>query len=246
MIKVGAPPSILETEETAPEQPKKPFPMTAIPVTLAIGLVVAVGYVGNRILAPHANATTIFIAKPVPPAHGPANPQVPQPVGTTVASSAPVAPATSVTQPAAMARAATASHTPTIAMPGVVAPAVSQPPVASHAKESPAFVEVKTALPAPQPENPEGGSGQSSVDKDLGLIAPRPGERYLQIAAIATNMVPSFLADLKKYNVQASVAPGPHDGLVRIVIGPFADRDSAARAKDQIQTKWTDCFVRLY
>jgi cell division septation protein DedD len=92
-----------------------------------------------------------------------------------------------------------------------------------------------------------GNSGEvSAQDKALGLIAPQHGERYLQIAAISSHMVPSFLADLKKYNVQASVAPGPHDGLVRIVIGPFSDRDSTARAKDQIQTKWPDCFARLY
>ncbi|HMD49037.1 MAG TPA: SPOR domain-containing protein [Bryobacteraceae bacterium] len=203
--------------------------MTVIPVTLAIGLVVGVGYVGNRILAPRAHATTIFVAKPAPVAHAPSIPQVAQPVGTAAVAPAPAVPPAPVAAPA------------------TVSQAVAQPPVVAHAKEPQPFVEVKTALPASPPEGAETGSGPAAdVDKDLGLIAPRPGERYLQIAAIASNMVPSFLADLKKYNVQASVAPGPHDGLVRIVIGPFANRDSAARAKDQIQIKWTDCFVRLY
>ena len=79
-----------------------------------------------------------------------------------------------------------------------------------------------------------------------GLIAPRHGERYLQIAAISASVAQKFLAGLGRYNLQASVAPGPHDGLVRVVIGPFPDRESVAAAKAQIESRWPDCFVRLY
>jgi len=223
MIKVGPSPSILEPENPATEQPKKPIPLTAIPITLAIGLVVALGYVGIRVMAPSAHATTIVLPKPAAD-HSLANAEVPQPVTADVAPSAVIAPA------------------PVVHSVSAAATADVRPGLVARAQESPVPTPPSDPLDAPQASP----SQASAAEKNLDLIAPRPGERYLQIAAIAASMVPSFLADLKKYNVRASVAPGPHDGLVRIVIGPFADRDSAARAKDQIQTKWTDCFVRLY
>ena len=78
------------------------------------------------------------------------------------------------------------------------------------------------------------------------LIAPQHGERYLQIAAISASAAQKFISGLSRYNLEANVAPGPHDGLVRVVIGPFPDRESAASIKAQIQTTWPDCFVRLY
>lgn len=187
----------------------------AIPITLAIGLLVAAGYVGNRILVSRGHATSLIATAPAPPAAVP----IAQTAASAQPASAPVA------QP---------SNKP-LKEAAVVAPAVAPggrpadiPVLAAEKREDAAL-------------NPESASSAG-----LGLIAPQPGERYLQIAAISSDMVTPFLADLRKYDVRASVAPGPHEGLVRIVIGPFADRDSIARAKDQIQIKWPDCFVRLY
>ena len=235
MIKIGVSSTTPEPSQEASEQPKERIPLTAIPVTLAIGLLVAGIYVGSRVFGSRAHATPIVAVKPQPLADSVAKPTAfgPLPPGTQPQSN-PVTVRQSNSVPATTTPVTQASKDPAAAP---LRPAGSPAPKA----------EVRSSPAEASAENPTSNSLETANrDIDPGLIAPQHGERYLQIAAISSHMVPSFLADLKKYNVQASVAPGPHDGLVRIVIGPFSDRDSIARAKDQIQTKWPDCFVRLY
>jgi cell division septation protein DedD len=234
MIKFGASSTTLEPDQEVSGQPKERIPIMAIPVTLAIGLLVAGVYVGARIFASGAHATPIIAAKPLPASDPVAKPTAFGPTPGTQVHAAPIVAATA----APVARASV-----TEAQVHAAAPAF-----ASKVEASPASAEVRTGPEvASKQEVQTNISGQTvAQDKDLGLIEPKPGERYLQIAAISSNMVASFLADLKKYNVEARVAPGPHEGLVRIVIGPFANRDTVARAKDQIQANWPDCFVRLY
>jgi SPOR domain len=212
MINVGASSSTPEAEQTvartAQEEPKERVPLMAIPITLAIGLLVAAGYVGNRILVSRGHATPLVAASPAP--------------------------------------AVAASNGPGVA--SARQPQSAPAPAAQPVKEAAAGVARSADIPIPPAEKRDRAAlNPDSADNTApGLIAPQPGERYLQIAAISADMVTVFLADLRKYDVNASVAPGPHDGLVRIVVGPFADRDSVGRAKDQIQAKWPDCFVRLY
>jgi cell division septation protein DedD len=83
-------------------------------------------------------------------------------------------------------------------------------------------------------------------DPSDAMIVPRPGERYLQLAAIPTQTAPKFLSKLRGDNLQASVAAGPSEGLVRVLVGPFSDRDSLDRAKAQLDVLKLDCFVRVY
>lgn len=237
MIEVGTSSTTPEPDQAAvPEKSKERIPLMAIPVTLAIGLLVGAIYVGNRIFASGAHATAIVTQKPDPIVKPVAqfaerSPAEAAQVQTSEGQPAPAFSAKPLALSLVQREVGTAAQAGTSAQPGIVV--TGQQPTTTG--ES----------PATKPEGREANSGDSET-RDLGLIAPQHGERYLQIAAISTNMVPSFLADLKKYDVQASVAPGPHDGLVRIVIGPFADRESVGRAKDQIQAKWADCFVRLY
>jgi len=238
MIKIGISSTTPAPDQETPEQPKERIPFMAIPVTLAVGLLVAGGYVGNRVFASRGHATTIIPVRPEPAADSVAKPTAFGP--TPAAAQTQAHPAVEYIATAAqVATAPTAVSTPA----GLTAAAA--PTIAAKTEPTVPKSDVHTA-PVEVVTNPENSGEVSAQDKALGLIAPQHGERYLQIAAISSPMVPSFLADLKKYNVQASVAPGPHDGLVRIVIGPFSDQDSTARAKDQIQTKWPDCFVRLY
>jgi cell division septation protein DedD len=232
MIKIGVSSTTPEPGPEASQQPKERIPLMAIPATLAVGLLVAGVYVGNRVFASRGHATPIVVVKPEPVSDPVAKPTAFGPLPSGTQASKVVArqpsPASPVTTPASQG--STVPHAATVPIFNSSAPK-------AEVQSSPVVV---TA------ENQEARSSETAGGNDSGLIAPQHGERYLQIAAISSHMVPSFLADLKKYSVQASVAPGPHDGLVRIVIGPFSDRDSIARAKDQIQTKWPDCFVRLY
>ncbi len=140
---------------------------------------------------------------------------------TTPAPSAPMIP------PVASARVET---------PAPVAAAIPQRQASVHKPEAKAEA-VRKADPFPEPVTNDAGDG---------LIVPQPGERYLQIAAINTRYAPGFLVELSRNNLQARVAPGPREGLVRIVVGPFPDRDSLSRAKTQIQILHPDCFIRVY
>ncbi len=222
MITVGSSSGTPEAGEALPERSKKRIPLMAIPITLSVGLLVGVGYVGIRIFSARNPATAV------------------------VASSLPRAEAPSVAVPVS----AKPTAFPSRAQPEI--PVRSNAPLPAAVAERPAAApETKDETPATKPlaevrtlpSTPETIPAQSD---GVDLIAPQHGERYLQIAAISSHMVPKFLADLNRYHLQANVAPGPHDGLVRVVIGPFPDRESIAQAKAQIEANWPDCFVRLY
>jgi len=214
-----------DTAEVAAKDSKKSVPLIAIPITLAVGLLVAAGYVGNRILSSRKQATAVVVAS-VPTSSRAAVVVAPAPADaeTPLPSEAP-------RQSTAPPRAASAPANES-ASPGPTKGAVGDTTAATRAQSDGA--ESDTA-PAQGAE-----SGSES------LIAPRHGDRYLQIAAISASAAQKFLAGLARYNLRVSVAPGPHDGLVRVVIGPFPDRESVAAAKAQIESKWPDCFVRLY
>jgi len=216
MITVGSSSSTAPAADAVPEEAKRRVPLITIPITLAVGLLVAAGYVGSRILAAKPQATAVAVASN-PAGSTPETPTVSPPV---------VSLQTGAAQPAQETTVAT--------------PAEPAPPAAIPArKEAPRIASSRVEAKSDSDQVPAQGD---NVD----LIAPQPGQRYLQIAAISSRMVPKFLSDLSRYNVQASMAPGPREGVVRVVIGPFSDREVLARAKAQIQIKWPDCFVRLY
>lgn len=178
--------------------------LMVLPITLAVGLMVASGYVGNRVFVARFHS-----AKSADSAHsGPSTPATAvAPVAadrikTTSTDSAPVQPA-HISQPAA----------------------TSQPVV----ENSPVTTAPLTA----------GEPGEA-------LISPRPGDRYLQIAATNTKAASKLVAQLRQNNIQPSLAPGPSDGIVRVLVGPFTDEDSLERSKAQIQIIGLDSFVHVY
>jgi len=197
-----------DTAEAPAKDSRKRVPLIAIPITLSVGLLVAAGYVGNRILSSRKQATAVVVA------------------------SLPIAPRAAVV----------AAPTPPEAE--TPRPSPSEGPRQSTAPQRAASAPAKEAADDTTSARVAHSDGPASDSE--ALIAPRHGERYLQIAAISASAAQKFLAGLGRYNLQASVAPGPHDGLVRVVIGPFPDRESVAAVKAQIESQWPDCFVRLY
>lgn len=187
-----------DATETAENSSGKRVPLIAIPITLSVGLLVAAGYVGNRIIASRKHATAVVVAS------------------------------------------ATAPLAPLVALAPAPLPAKSE---TVNAPEGQTHQQPVAQLPSePSPLT----AIDNAEESGNGLIVPRHGERYLQIAAISTSAAQKFLAGLSRYNLQANMAPGPHDGLVRVVIGPFPDWESVTAVKSQIQAMWPDCFVRLY
>jgi cell division protein FtsN len=194
-----------ETDE-ALEQPKQRIPLMSIPVILAVGLVVAVGYVAVRVVQSRPHATAVVAQKRTE----------------TTAVNRQIAP---VPVQAASEKPAETPPAPEIATPAVPGDTAAVP----------------SAISGPKEETPA-----AQEDADSGLISPQHGQRYLQIAAISARYSQTFLAEVSRYNVQARVAPGPNEDLVRVVIGPFSDHESLVAAKAQIQVMWPDCFVRVY
>lgn len=209
--------SAKSNEDGSPEKPRKRIPLAAIPVTLAVGLLVAAGYVGNRILASRPQATAI--------------------VGNTFA------------HPQTESAVPTTPHLAESPKPSPLTPAAT--PVSSTAQtrivRSNAAEVQKVEAALVKLADPDVGTAEKADHADnVDLIAPEHGKRYLQIAAISARASERFLAQVSRYNVQASIAPGPSEGVVRVVIGPFSDRESLAAAKEQIRLNWPDCFVRVY
>jgi cell division septation protein DedD len=226
---IGSSSGTPEAGEATPEQTKKRIPLMAIPITLSIGLLVGVVYVGNRVFASRTHATAVVASSLMRSEPAPS-------------AAAPIL----IPKPTPFAPVQTPAPAP-VAVPVAAAATVPERPAAipERKDETPAakpLLEVRTSVSTPAST----GETQAAPNDGVEFIAPQHGERYLQIAAIGSHMVPKFLSDLNRYHLQANVAPGPHDGLVRVVIGPFPDRESIAQAKAQIEANWPDCFVRLY
>ena len=190
--------------EQPPEPAKKSLPLMAIPITISVGLLVAAGYVGHRIVS----------AKSV---H--ASPAAMQ--NAVVQQVAPLTPVVQETLPQSEKTKPTEAPAP--------APAPQLPVVAKEEAAQPRTEPVETVAAA-----------------DDALIDPQPGQRYLQIAAIGTQAVNWFMADLRRGDLQVRLAPGPREGLRRVLIGPFPDWESLNATKSKIQKMFPDCFVRAY
>jgi len=88
-----------------------------------------------------------------------------------------------------------------------------------------------------------------SVPLDLAevpMITPKAGERYIQVGALDLEATRRYLGKLRQSKLEPHVAPGPKPELLRVLIGPFADHDSLAAAKQGLDTAGIENFVRLY
>jgi|HubBroStandDraft_6_1064221.scaffolds.fasta_scaffold192771_2 cell division septation protein DedD len=111
-------------------------------------------------------------------------------------------------------------------------------------------VPIQFAKAAPKPESQTESITDPVVAEDgaedhssYALIDPQPGDKYIQIAAISSQSVPKILSELHGDNIQASVAAGPSEGVVRILVGPFPDENSLGRAKTELRVLRPGCFV---
>jgi cell division septation protein DedD len=103
-------------------------------------------------------------------------------------------------------------------------------------------VKPEPELPTPKPQ-PKAIAEQTNFM----IIVPQSGEKYIQLAAITPHMVLSYVDDLRKLDLQPIVvAPGPTPELLRILVGPFADRESLEKAKATLETAKRAYLVRVY
>ena len=78
------------------------------------------------------------------------------------------------------------------------------------------------------------------------MITPQTGERYIQVGALNPEATRRFVKRLRNENLEPHVAPGPKPELLRVLIGPFNDRDALTEEQNQLQAQGIDTFVRKY
>ena len=128
------------------------------------------------------------------------------------------------------------------------APVVAAPPVVIPPAAKPASQPVPpqtSQLPETTRSAPERPTKIAEAAGD-GLIDPQPGERYLQVSATTAEAARKLVAQLRQDNFLAGIAPGPNDGTVRVLVGPFADQEALERTKAQLDTTRPGSFLRIY
>jgi cell division septation protein DedD len=83
-------------------------------------------------------------------------------------------------------------------------------------------------------------------DDGIPMIAPQAGELFIQVGALGQEATRRFVQHLRSQQLEPHVAPGPTPGLMRVLIGPFDNRDALNEKKAQLEAERIDTFVRRY
>jgi len=246
MLPLESSPSQPEALPPGPDQEKSSVAQKAdgrrlsriyIATILAAGLLIAAGYVSTRIFSgsqaakPKQQARVSQEARPGAPAPAAA-----------VSTPAEKPPAPEVAEPSAK------TATPEQA---AIEKPISEKPI----NEKPAAEKPTTELAITQKPDEKPIQVQVTVSKteepparfDVGSLAnPQHGERYLQVAALSSPTVARYLSELRGYQLQPVVAPGPRPGIDRVLLGPFLDRESLESVRTRLQELGAECFIRVY
>jgi cell division septation protein DedD len=77
-------------------------------------------------------------------------------------------------------------------------------------------------------------------------VTPHPGDKYLQVAAFGPKALDSYLRQLQSKGLHPLVAPGPADGIHRILIGPYTNQETLEQTRRTLQIVGMDSIVRSY
>jgi cell division septation protein DedD len=97
-------------------------------------------------------------------------------------------------------------------------------------------------VPSPAPIKPADSTPQTEI------MTPQSGERYIQVGALKMDSESArrFIQRLRTQNFKPNLAPGPNPQLMRVLIGPFDDRDLLNQQQVQLTAKGIDSFIRKY
>jgi cell division septation protein DedD len=193
------------------DEHKKRIPLVWIPATLGVGLLIAVVYLGGRIVRARPSTSSEVTHVATSASAAPTIPPPPPPRAAKTAAEPEVQPAVEKGQPA--------------------------PPAATE--------EAKPAAPAPKPAAAEPLT-LVAPDDGVPMIAPKPGDIYIQVGALDHEATRRFVQHLRNENLDPHVAPGPKPELMRVLIGPFENRDALNEKKAQLEAEGMDTFVRQY
>ncbi len=147
------------------------------------------------------------------------------------------------------------SHEPAQTMPAPVqaAPPVQKVPDAAHTAPVAAAVapvqvvqaQVVQAKVEPRPQAVKTATEGQPIG-EVPMIAPKAGERYIQVGALDLERTRHYLGRLHEAKLEPHVAPGPTPELLRVLIGPFPDHVSLATTQSQLVSAGIQNFVRQY
>jgi len=106
-----------------------------------------------------------------------------------------------------------------------------KPPVTAPAAKEPAAAKEEPSEPTPEA---------------IPMITPQAGQRYLQVGALDLEATRRFVEHLRGKKFEPHVAPGPKPELLRVLIGPFDNRDTINEIMSQLQSEGLESFVREY
>jgi cell division septation protein DedD len=129
-------------------------------------------------------------------------------------------------------------------------PAVPVTPPVAEAKVAQAKPESRPD-PKPEPKREvappvKAPTARLVSEEEVPMIEPKPGEHYIQVGALDLEATRRYLGHLRQANLEPHVAPGPKPELLRVLIGPFSDRDSLTTAKQGLESAGIENFVRKY
>ena len=119
-----------------------------------------------------------------------------------------------------------------------VAP-LGQPAVATKPSNEP-------VAPAPAAVSRAAKPKTSNASPSWNIVNPRPGEMYLQVAAIPARTIDPFLVQLEAKGFRPVIAPCPTDGLYRILLGPYSRPETRADTQTALAAAGFQSMVRVY
>jgi cell division septation protein DedD len=99
----------------------------------------------------------------------------------------------------------------------------------------------------PPPSDPEPAPAQTVNAKPVwNPVNPRLGETYLQLAAMGPLATKDYLQELAAKGIHPLIAPGPTDGIFRILTGPYANTTALEQARQALEAAGAKPMVRTY
>jgi cell division septation protein DedD len=107
------------------------------------------------------------------------------------------------------------------------------PPVAAPVEENRAREEqpVQTTAQAVTPPSPEAAAQAPAEEPSTASESP---VTYLQVMAVQQREAEAVMRSLKEKGFPVTLSPGP-DNRVRVLVGPYGDRETLGRAKAALE-----------
>ena len=126
--------------------------------------------------------------------------------------------------------------------------------VQAHSNAKPAVVHlsspvsVQTPLVASEklPEIKPVPLTDPTPEEAIPMITPKGGELYIQVGALNQAATRRFVQRLRHAKLEPHVALGPTEELLRVLIGPFDNREALNEKKAQIESEGIETFVRQF